>query len=269
MRACPALVLTVLLSPMAWVHAQQQPTATSEPSFEVASIKRKGPGAAGVRFEPGGRVRMEGPLIVLLAAAYEVTGRITGGPDWLRIDDYAVEARAATDVPRSEMRRMLRTLLRERLNLAVHRETAEEDGFALVVAQEGKLGPQLRKTSVDCATRIAAIGQGKPLPDLPQLANGMAPCISRPRSGDLVSGGMTIDLLAGYLSGEAGRRVVNRTGLDGYYEMTLRHRDERDADSDLPTVFAALAEQLGLRLRPERITVEILVVDRVERPTDN
>jgi uncharacterized protein (TIGR03435 family) len=82
---------------------------------------------------------------------------------------------------------------------------------------------------------------------------------------------MTMDMLAGYLSSEAGRRVVNRTGLDGYYEMSLRHRDERVAgdDSDLPTVFTALSEQLGLRLQSARTTVETIVIDRAERPTEN
>jgi uncharacterized protein (TIGR03435 family) len=169
------------------------------------------------------------------------------------------------------MLKMLRSLLRQRLNLAIHRGTREEDAFALVVARDGQLGPQLRQSGVDCATRIAALRERRPLPELPQLPNGMPACISRPRSGDLLSGGMTMDMLAGYLSSEAGRRVVNRTGLDGYYEMSLRHRDERVAgdDSDLPTVFTALSEQLGLRLQSARTTVETIVIDRAERPTEN
>ena len=209
-------------------------------------------------------------MVLLISAAYDGPGRIIGGPDWLRLDNYFVEARAATDAPRPEMVRMLRSLLRERLSLTVHRENREEDAFALVLAQEGKIGPQLRKSTVDCAARIAAMREGKPLPELPQLTNGMVPCMSRPRTGDLLSGGMTMNDLARYLgSSGAGRRVVDKTGLDGYYEMTLRHRDERDTDSDLPTVFTALSEQLGLRLRPEKSTVDVLVIDRVDRPTEN
>ena len=81
-----------------------------------------------------------------------------------------------------------------------------------------------------------------------------------------------MDMLASYLRPEAGRRVVNQTGLDGYYEMSLRHRVETaaDSDSDLPTVFTALSEQLGLRLQPGgRTTVETIVIDRAERPTEN
>ena len=211
---------------------------------------------------------MEGPLVMLIGIAYDA--RVTGGPAWLRTDDYAVEARAATDVPRSEMVMMLRTLLRERLNLAVHRQTHEEDAYALVVARDGQLGPQLQKSKVDCAARLAAVRAGQETPELPPLRNGVVPCISRPRSGDLVSGGMTMDALAGYVDGEVGRRVVNKTGLDGYYEMSLRHREHiADADSALPTVFEALSDQLGLRLLSTRTTVETIVIDRVERPTEN
>ena len=224
---------------------------------------------AGLRFDPGGRFRMEGPLVMLIGIAYD-GGRVQGGPSWLRTDDYLVEARAATDVARSEMVKMLRPLLRDRLNLAIHRETHEEDAYALVVARDGRLGAQLRKSSVDCAARIAAVRAGEQIPELPQLSNGMSPCISRPRSGDLVSGGMTMEALAGYVGGEVGRRVLNQTGLDGYYEMSLRHREHlADADSVLPTVFEALSDQLGLRLQPTRTTVETIVIDRVERPSEN
>ena len=247
----------------------QSPAAAPEPSFEVSSIKRKEPGMAGLRFDPGGRFRMDGPLVMLIGIAYD-GGAVRGGPSWLRTDDYSVEARAATDAPRSEIEKMLRSLLRDRLNLLVHRETHEEDAYALVVARDGQLGPQLRKSSVDCAARIAAVRTGQEIPELPPLPNGMPPCISRPRSGDLLTGGMTMDVLASYVRGEVDRRVLNKTGLDGYYEMSLRHRDERTAgDSELPTVFTALSEQLGLRLQPTRTTVETIVIDRVERPTEN
>ena len=79
-----------------------------------------------------------------------------------------------------------------------------------------------------------------------------------------------METLAGYVGGEVGRRVLNQTGLDGYYEMSLRHREHlADADSVLPTVFEALSDQLGLRLQPARTTVETIVIDRVERPTEN
>ena len=78
-----------------------------------------------------------------------------------------------------------------------------------------------------------------------------------------------MDMLATYLRGEVGRRVVNQTGLEGYYEMSLRHRTGTDTDPDLPSVVSALSEQLGLRLEPSRTTVETLVIDHVERPTEN
>ena len=268
-RAQVPAAATMTVSQPAPVAAPAQSPMMTEPSFEVASIKRKGPGMAGVRFEPGGRFRMEGPLVLLLAVAYEATGPITGGPEWLRRDDYSVEARAAADAPRSEMIKMVRSLVRERLKVAIHRESHEQEAFALVVAKDGQLGPQLRRSTVDCVTRLAAIRENQPVPELPLLPNGMPPCISRPRSGDLVSGGMTLSSLAGYLGGEVGRRVVDKTGLDGYYEMSLRHRDDLDTDPDLPSVVVALSEQLGLKLEPTRTTVETIVVDRIELPTEN
>jgi len=265
----PTVALDATLQGPSAPGPAQASTAPEEPSFDVASIKRKEPGMAGLRFDPGGRFRMEGPLVMLVGIAYG--GPVQGGPAWLRTDDYVVEARAATDVPRSEMEKMLRPLLRDRLNLAFHRETHEEDAYALVLARDGQLGPQLRKSSVDCAARIAAVRAGQEISVLSPLPNGMPPCLSRPRSGDLVSGGMTIDALAGYVGGEVGRRVLNKTGLDGYYEMSLRHRDERDTgnDSDLPTVSTALSEQLGLRLQTTRTAIETIVIDRIDRPTEN
>jgi uncharacterized protein (TIGR03435 family) len=80
---------------------------------------------------------------------------------------------------------------------------------------------------------------------------------------------MTLSSLAGYVAGEVGPRVVDQTGLDGYYEMSLRHRDDRDTNPELPSVVVALSEQLGLKLEPTRTTVETIVVDRIERPTEN
>ena len=255
--------------PWTTVAASPQSPVMSEPSFEVASIKRKAPGIVGSRFEPGGRYRMEGPLLLLIAVAYEAAGPVIGGPAWLIRDHYSVEARAGADVPRSEMIKMVRSLVRERLKVAIHRESRQEEAYALVLAQDGQLGPQLRKSSVDCEVRIAAIRDNQPVPELPPLPNGMPPCISRPRSGDLLSGGMTLGSLASYLRSEVGRRVVDKTGLDGYYEMSLRHREGTDTGSDLPSVVAALPEQLGLKLERTRTTVETIVVDRIELPAEN
>jgi uncharacterized protein (TIGR03435 family) len=95
------------------------------------------------------------------------------------------------------------------------------------------------------------------------------------RGGVIVSGSMSLAQLADVLSGRAGRRVQDRTGLAGRYAVSLRFARNTRSDStaaasdDLPELFTALQEQLGLKLVPEKTMAPIFVVDHLERPTEN
>ena len=88
--------------------------------------------------------------------------------------------------------------------------------------------------------------------------------------GDMRAGGITMDFLARNLGRRAGRVVFDRTGIDGYFDLTLKTTREPDPNRpDAPSIFTALQEQLGLKLQSERVATEFMVIDHVERPTDD
>ena len=141
-----------------------------------------------------------------------------------------------------ELKPLLRQLLEQRFKLATHRGTQDRPGYELVVA---KGGPKLTESS-GTATHIYILRDGLDCQGIPAGA------------------------LAGMLSRPAGRPVVDKTGLKGVYDIKLEYAPEGTGDSSRPSFFSALQDQLGLKLAPQRVTVETLTIDRVERiPTEN
>jgi uncharacterized protein (TIGR03435 family) len=154
---------------------------------------------------------------------------------------YDVEARApGTDSPDEEqVREMLRGLLAERFQLTVHRENRELAYLALVAAKTG--GPKVQPASPDC----------KP----GRRPDTMAPC------------GQTMQMLAKYLDGYADRLVIDMTGYAGKFDYEIPiDRSDRDFGA---AIMAAVQEKLGLKLEARKGPVEVLVVDHVEKPSDN
>jgi uncharacterized protein (TIGR03435 family) len=177
---------------------------------------------------------------------------------------------------------MLRTLLAERFSLSVHTDTKELPIYALVVAQRnGTPGPQLRPAAQACESRdVDSRTQNRQAPSVAEIPR----CGMRILPGTIQSGGVLLAQFATGLSPLVGRVVRDRTGLAGYFELTLRWTpdqipngyDRKAAAIGLPpietdgaSIFTALREQLGLRLDSEKGPVEILVVDRAERPVEN
>jgi uncharacterized protein (TIGR03435 family) len=165
---------------------------------------------------------------------------------------------------------MMRNMLIERLKVVSHIEEQERTTFALVIARsDGRLGPQLKRSTLDCSAP-PNLTQTPPSRAEPQSRCGMS--MSR---GTIVSGGMTLDLLVRSFGGLAGGAVTNRTGLEGWYAVTLRYAppgltaDPSATTDDAPQFVTALQEQLGLKLVPEKAMVKILVIDHIERPTPN
>jgi uncharacterized protein (TIGR03435 family) len=173
----------------------------------------------------------------------------------------------------------LRSLLADRFQLKVHRETREMDVYALVMAKPGgDPGPALKPTTQDCSPEAmrALMGRGGPPP---APASG-APflCGARIMSGRLQIGGMPIATILGPLGGMTGRSVVDRTGLTGGWDADLTFAPEPNrgatppdapaaaVNSDAPSLFTALQEQLGLKLESTRAPIEVVVIDSVERP---
>jgi uncharacterized protein (TIGR03435 family) len=158
------------------------------------------------------------------------------------------------------IRDMMKTLLAERFKLKTHTEQKEVDVYAMVLARsDGRLGPNVHPFDGEC------VPPAKPCPALINPSQG------------LNLGGQPMSTLANLLSGGAaglGRRVVDRTGLTGRYNMTLQYPFNAQAaggapDQLGPSLFSVLQEQLGVKLEPSKGTVTVLVIDSADRPTEN
>src|SRR5688572_19674066 len=274
-RAVALLVLALANLPA--ISAQ-----TTRAEFDVVSIKRSAPDAVGggMRTLPDGTSVMTNVAIrqfITLAAAVPVR-EVRGLPDWAEDEHYDVTAKPPAGSTRDQRSDMWRTLFAERMKLVAHIEEHERDTFALVVARsDGRLGPQLKKSTLDCSPRPPGSPPPPPPPDLFDRQSALTRCGGMFGQGIIVSGGMTMDRLVLSLTGLAGRPVNDRTGLKGDYAFTLKFspprtpRTSSDAPlpDDAPEFFTALQEQLGLKLQPEKSMVPVFVIDRIERPTDN
>jgi len=249
------------------------------PAFEVASIKQNKSGDPRLQmgFEPGGRFNAVNiPVRALMAIAY-ITARpplpnlrIVGGPAWIDTARFDIVAKTAgqyqpgTDVP------LLRNLLTERFKLTVHTETRELQVYALVLARpDRRLGPRLTPSSVNCD---AVNGRGG-LPGTPNLAT--ASCRPLVAFGRIGGTGLLMSQLAGSLSGPVNAIVLNKTGLEGVFDLNLEFTPDqvgggRPAALDTgPSIFTAVQEQLGLKLESTKGPVEVVVIDHLELPTED
>lgn len=222
-------------------------------SFEAASIKldRSGDGSSGLPRLSGGRMNARNAtMMMVLRTAYNLAAPQIVGPSWIDNEHYDIEAKAPDGTPDSALQPLLQTLLKERFHLETHMEKREMPVYNLVVANGGP--------------KIAPFDP-QHIPPTP------------PRNGadSAIMGPMTMTGLAQNLTSPAGRIVFDRTGLHGQFfciVMFSRLGTQTPAGdvSGYGDIFAAVQEQLGLKLEPARAPVEVLVVDRLERqPTDN
>lgn len=265
-------------------RAQSQNAATTSAAYDVASIKPNKSGTNTVRlmFTPDGLSATNGTAQMLVDVAYGVeNNQISGAPSWLNSERCDIEAkmdRSTADELRKldEEQRRVQTQKMLQALLALHRETKELPIYALVVAKDG---PKLQE-----AKPGDTYPNGIKSPDGPAGAGMMF----MGREG-LRAQGIPIENLVRHLSRQLGRTVVDRTGLTGKYDFTLKWTaDERQApmlrgaegtqpgsggtsepESSGPSIFTAIQEQLGLKLESQKGPVEILVIDHVERPSEN
>jgi uncharacterized protein (TIGR03435 family) len=265
-----------------------QPAA---PAFEVASIKPNNSGAAegGIRVQPGGRFAWTNmTLKQLIGTAYGFDQReILGGSAWLSNERFDVIAQVEAGVPAVDasgspgpLFTMLRALLEERFQVRAHRESVERPVYALMLARpDGRVGARLVRSDIDCAAVTRDQGQGKRVPLAP---GGLLPCAIRAVRGRVDASAIGLQRLAGVLSRIVDKPVVDRSGLRGNYDVTLEFRPEFQAafdvapepfepaaDPNAPSIFTAVQEQLGLKLESTRAPIDVLVIDRAERPTEN
>ena len=268
------------------------PAQEKDAAFEVASVKanKSGDGNGNLRGLPGGRVQATNmPVRPIITFAYLIAGyQLIGGPGWLTTDRYDLVAKiegtadATPAVPganaASPMQLAIRHLLEDRFKLKVHRETREMDIFTLVMAKPGGApGPRLKPTTQDCAALAAALNRGEKVAAAD--ASGLPMCSIQGSPGRLRFGGLPAASLATAFAGPAGRMVVDKTGLTGNWDFELtfaienRGRaggaDAAPADPNAPSFFTAIQEQLGLKLEPTKGPVDVVVIDSIEKPTED
>ena len=218
------------------------------------------------------------PVVMLIRTAYGLQNdQVIGGPDWMRSEGFNITAKAPDGTPVTAMGPLLESLLAERFQLTFHREKRELPVYALVTARsDGSLGPRMKPNP--CVWDFTK-PPGPPVPGQPQCGN-----ISE-GFGRMTLNAMPVPVFLQYLAPKLNRVVVDRSGLTGNFDIELQWtptscRPERrglrrsadpgqrvDIDPNGPSLFAALQEQLGLKLDSTRGPVEVIVIDRLERPS--
>lgn len=258
------------------VSAQQ--TSPARLAFEVASVKpNPNDVPEAIALQPNGGVRLTGfRLRTLIAMAYggaQLLDQFTG-PSWISTDRFDIVAKAEGDISVSPQGRrserliaMLRTLLEERFQVRVHTETRKMPVFTLRLARrDGSIGPKMHESSVECSRFVTGAPAPKVDPD--------RWCGIRAVGGTIIGRGVPASQIAGNLAGYAavGRVVLDRTGLTSRYDFQIEYAPESadpatPAADGRPDLFTALKEQLGLALQPGTAPLEMVVIDRAERPT--
>jgi len=248
--------------------------AQQGPAFDAVSIKRNTSidrTRPPLRGTPSRFAMSDATGLQLLGYAFDRRrAEIIGAPEWTSSEHYDVLASTGHPVAPDEMKAMLRHMLADRFQLVAHTERREMQAFALVRARgDGRLGPRLRPWTADCAAlRAGTVSAPVPLASA-EAGISAPPCSMTASAGFFAAGGMPIAILADSLASDLGRRIVDRTELAGPFEILLEWAPDAAADRALPSLSVALQEQLGLKLESERAQVEVLVIDRIERPSEN
>ena len=250
------------------VAAQQDSAFDAVSIKRVPSVDRTKPPSRG---SPDRFVMSQGTTLELLMSTFHHRrAEVVGAPAWVSSEYYDVVASAGRPVTSGEMDAMLRHMLADRFHLAAHTERRDMQVFALVrVREDGRLGPRIRPWTVDCEALRAGVTSALPTFSSPEAGITVPPCSMVAMSGLFAIVGVPIATFADSLAWDAGRRIVDRTGLRGPFELLLEWSPDAAVDRSLPPLSIALQEQLGLKLEPERAQVDVLVIDRIERPSQN
>jgi uncharacterized protein (TIGR03435 family) len=240
-----------------------EPTTPTRLVFEVASIKPSQPGTGiyTIKPLPGGHgyTAQNAPAKLMISLMYKVPMRqIVGDPDWINSDPFDVEARADHSYSIDDLHVMYQNLLADRFNLKFHWETREGPVYALTIDKSGL------KMKAD------GTGQAMSIPILPVAAGAF--------KGTQVPMKYLSYWLGQQLQND-GRPVVDETGLSESYDFTLSFapqlppnisRDSLPPEmQELPSIFDAVKQQLGLKLEATKGPVEYFIIDHIEKPSAN
>ena len=267
-----AVALGCLLMPL---------TAQEPPAFAVVSIKRTPPDtrSMGFRFAPDRFVTTNYAVRALLVLAYGVAGFQIGDlPAWTDSERFDIDARMPPGTFTQRQRTaMLQAMLIDRFKLKTHREQRGVPAYALVLARsDQKFGPSLTSTTLNCddiRAKRAAAGTAPTTPeqlmDCGFFQSGLPGGARRMRAR-----GVSIGELVLAIGNYVDRPVLDRTGTTGGFDLDLTFRPQAggpslDSKTDVPLIVTALQEQLGLKLEAITTPVDMLIIDSVERPTEN
>jgi uncharacterized protein (TIGR03435 family) len=245
-------LVAILLTAAASLTAQP----ALAPSFEAASVKLASPDATdfGVDTDPG-LLRVEAQTLRdMVRIAYGVNdSQVAGGPKWANSDRFDITGRANGPAGSKELLTMLQNLLGERFKLTIHRETKTAQGYALVVAKGGvKMQKSESKESNSSGGRGRIDAKGY---SMRQLAERLARAVRAPvEDATETPGGFNFTLTWSPDEPSAKALASDRAAGD---------------DSNAPSIFTALQEQLGLKLESRKVTMEVIVIDRAEKPGEN
>jgi uncharacterized protein (TIGR03435 family) len=315
-RLCHALICGVAVSYLTTSFSGAQTTAPPQDTslaFDVASIRQNlaGEDAQGANsphvnfpigsddayYDTGGVFSATNlPLTSYLIFAFKITNNnrqalLDSVPDWAKTDHYNIEARTdLTNVSKDQMRLMMQSLLRDRFNLTVHRETRSVKVYAASLNVPDKLGPQLRIHSND-----AGCPQEVPNPSpistptkpefsfdplgFPEVCGRFVNAIQSniPHHRRFGGGGLPISRIVASFAGVGNldRPVIDRTGLSGQFDFVLDFLpdpppgQQLTPDAEGPDFIGAIKSQLGLKLTADKEPLEFVLVDRIEKPTPN
>ncbi|HEY4086948.1 MAG TPA: TIGR03435 family protein [Bryobacteraceae bacterium] len=219
-------------------------------AFDVASVKPSSPGAPSTSDIQPGRFHCTNKSVAwLMSIAYGIPdNQISGAPDWVRSAGFDIDAKTRTDAAaemEGHLGPLLQTLLEDRFRLKVHREDRPSTIYSLVVA---KNGPKLKPSDTPNPSMGNSLQDGKMV---------------------LKADALSMGSFTRFLSRQAGRPVVDKTGLTGVYDVKLEWSPDQNPDSAAESIFSAIQEQIGLRIEATRAPVNFVVVDSVERPSEN
>ena len=265
MRRASVLLLAAILTGPVFGSVELRAQAPAAPRFEVVSLKERDRnirlGLVGMQATPGRLINRCATLTSLVYYAFRITSTtpIEGLPGWAdtpcsdgeTANTYEFQATMPVDTSDADVRRMLQGFLVERFKLAFHRDTKTRPIYALVVAPSGiKVKPTDPK-------------------DDPPFARGSIGCPADDRSCHIIPmGSVLMAQIADALAFNVGRPVVDKTGLPGTYYFFVKYAGETP-NSSLPSLPTALKEQFGLELKSDTGPVEVLVIDRAEKPLPN
>jgi uncharacterized protein (TIGR03435 family) len=239
-----------------WAPAQ---TPAVRPEFEVASIKlntttdRLYYKSFSNRFTAR---NMTAKLMTQLAWHVQ-SFQVSGGEGWFDSQGFDFEATTDRPVTWGQMKLMFQSLLQDRFKLAFHRQTKDALIYALVSGKNGvrmKLSPDQTPWTGDHPNEPGTTGANMDI-----------------RSGSLTGDSIPMAMFVDFLTGQVGRPVVNETGLRGRYAIDLRWSPDAAEQTDpaSASLFTAIQEQLGLKLESTKGPMEMLVIDHVEKPSEN